>query len=244
VNARARTLLFLASGALAAALLLWGTAGLPGFGRYPGPYGDIINAVALSERHVTNLPTAVIFDYRGFDTLGEEYILFTSVTILSVILRKREGPPEPSGAWGGFSEPIAWAGWLLSGVTGVFGLYTILHGQLTPGGGFHGGVILASLFLLIFLAYEARVFLRIFPKTALEALEALGAGGYVLVGLAPLLSGRGFLTNVLPLGQLGDIRAGGTIALINAFVGVEVAAAFALLVTEFIAEIEQKEARP
>ena len=88
------------------------------------------------------------------------------------------------------------------------------------------------------------MFHRIFPKTALEALEALGAGGYVLVGLAPLVSGQGFLANFLPLGQLGDIRSGGTIALLNALVGIEVAAAFALLVTEFIAEIEQKEAQP
>ncbi len=223
------------------ALLVWGMAGLPGFGRYPGPYGDLINAVALAERHVTNFPTAVIFDYRGFDTMGEEYILFTSVTILLVILRGRKESSRGTRAWGGFSEPVAWAGWLVAGFTAVFGVYTVLHGQLTPGGGFHGGVILATLFLMVFLTYEAHVFHRLFPKALLEALEAVGAGGYVLIGLAPLLVGREFLTNVLPLGTIGDIRSGGTIAALNLLVGVEVAAAFALLVTEFILEVEEDE---
>ena len=57
-----------------AGLLLWAITGLPGFGKYPGPYGDLINSVAVVERHVTNVVTAVNFDYRALDTLGEEYI--------------------------------------------------------------------------------------------------------------------------------------------------------------------------
>ena len=45
---------------------------MPGFGVHPLPYGDAINAAAPPERHVTNMTSAVNFDYRGFDTLGEE----------------------------------------------------------------------------------------------------------------------------------------------------------------------------
>lgn len=64
---------------------------LPGFGHYPGPYGDILNAVGTSERHGTNIVTLVNFDYRGFDTLGEEHMLFAAVIGAVVLLREHRG---------------------------------------------------------------------------------------------------------------------------------------------------------
>ena len=48
---------------------------MPTFGAHPLPYGDAINDLAPKERKVTNAVTAVNFDYRGFDTLGEEFML-------------------------------------------------------------------------------------------------------------------------------------------------------------------------
>src|SRR4051795_9349607 len=61
-----------------AALFLWGLRGLPRFGSYPGPYGDLLNSVAVGERKATDIVSAVNFDYRAFDTMGEEFILFAS----------------------------------------------------------------------------------------------------------------------------------------------------------------------
>ncbi|HJU15537.1 MAG TPA: sodium:proton antiporter, partial [Stellaceae bacterium] len=88
---RIRRLLFLVMAAAAAAMAVRGLLGLAPFGHYPGPYGDIINAVATRERHVTNMVTAVTFDYRGFDTLGEEYMLFAAVTGVALLLRDARG---------------------------------------------------------------------------------------------------------------------------------------------------------
>jgi multicomponent Na+:H+ antiporter subunit B len=48
---------------------------MPTFGNHPMPYGEAINALAPVERHVSNMVSAVNFDYRGFDTLGEEFML-------------------------------------------------------------------------------------------------------------------------------------------------------------------------
>ena len=62
---------FAVSAAGLAALLLWAAAGLPDFGRYHQAYGRTLNSVAVGERHATNVVTATVFDYRGFDTLGE-----------------------------------------------------------------------------------------------------------------------------------------------------------------------------
>src|SRR5436309_6457898 len=70
------------------ALLFWSLAGLPDFGHYHWPYGKLLNAVAVNERHTTNVVGVTVFDYRGFDTLGEEFILFTAVVGVSLLLRK------------------------------------------------------------------------------------------------------------------------------------------------------------
>jgi multicomponent Na+:H+ antiporter subunit B len=82
----ARIGLFAVSAAGLAALLLWAVAGLPDFGHFAGRYGATLNKVAVSERHATNVVTAIVFDYRGFDTLGEEFILFTSVMGVATLL--------------------------------------------------------------------------------------------------------------------------------------------------------------
>jgi multicomponent Na+:H+ antiporter subunit B len=62
----------------------------------------------------------------------------------------------------------------------------------------------------------------------------VGAFGYVVIGLLGLLAGDVFLTNVVGLGVTGNLIAGGTIALLNLVVGVEVAGGFAILASEFL----------
>ena len=82
-----------------------------------------INAVAVPERHMTNMATAVNFDYRAFDTLGEEYILFTAVAGLALLLRQARGeiieePREAADTQGiGPHRRGALAGLLLVGLT-------------------------------------------------------------------------------------------------------------------------------
>ncbi|MGH7169996.1 MAG: MnhB domain-containing protein, partial [Gemmataceae bacterium] len=100
MSERIRIVVFLAAATAFAVLLSWGLLGLPAFGDYRGPYGDVINAVAVPERHLTNMASAVNFDYRAFDTLGEEYILFAAVTGLALLLRRARGEIEeaPQGA--------------------------------------------------------------------------------------------------------------------------------------------------
>jgi multicomponent Na+:H+ antiporter subunit B len=122
-------------------------------------------------------------------------------------------------------------------VTGIFGFYIGLHGQLTPGGGFQGGVILATGPLLIYICENTEAFERITSHVAVEVIEAVGAGSYALIGLAPLLLGVPLLTNFLPLGTTGDVFSAGTIALISACVGVEVTAAFLLVAYTYLEEI-------
>ena len=124
---------------------------------------------------------------------------------------------------------------VLIGPTAIIGWYLASHAQTSPSGGFQGGVVLATCFILIYLAGEFLTFERVSPVDVLDAAEAVGAGGFAAVGVAAVALGLAYLTNFLPLGSTpGAVSSSGTIALISFFVGIEVAAAFVLIVSELL----------
>jgi multicomponent Na+:H+ antiporter subunit B len=67
--------------------------------------------------------------------------------------------------------------------------------------------------------------------------EGSGAAGFVIVGLLGLFAGSALLANVLPLGEAGTLLSSGTLPLLNLTVGLEVAAGFVLIVSEFLEEV-------
>jgi multicomponent Na+:H+ antiporter subunit B len=243
-----RRLMFAISVVILLPLLAAGLLELPAFGAHRASYGETVGRLALGERHVTNLVSAVVFDYRGLDTMGEEMIMFGAVAGVLLLLRGSRGetglePGLETRAWAAerrSDATTAFGRWLL-GVLCLFGLYTVAHGQVTPGGGFQGGVMIAGAFLLIWLDDGYRVWRLWTPVAAFDLAEALSAGAFVAIGLVPLLLGASFLFNGLPLGRPGTPFSGGTIALLNAAVGIEVAAAFVLLFSEFLEETRRSE---
>ena len=233
----ARLALFLVSAAGLGALLLWAAAGLPDFGHYHRPYGTILNIVAPDERHVSNVVASVVFDYRGVDTLGEEFILFGSAMGVALLLRQiRE--PEARRVDEVRSDALRLLGLTFVAALLVLGLSVVAHGYLTPGGGFQGGVVLAAAFALVYLAGEYRAYRRLTPAPVVDFVEGAGAGGYAAIGIVSLLLGTAYLHNFGPLGTGGTLAAGGSIPFLNAASALEVAAAFVLLFTEFLEELE------
>jgi multicomponent Na+:H+ antiporter subunit B len=212
--------------------LFWGLSGLPDFGDFHGRYGTLINHVAMPERHTTNAVTAVVFDYRGFDTLGEEFILFAAVVGVVLLLRKGdEGEPPASPVR---SAQLRLIGSLMVGVSFLVGVWVIAFGYLTPGGGFQGGVVVAGAILLVFLTAGYRPWRRLTREQALDPLEALGVGSFVSLGLATLIAGSPFLHNFLDPGRSGTLTSGGSIPLLNWATAIEVAAANVVLYAEFL----------
>ncbi len=122
-------------------------------------------------------------------------------------------------------------------VTLIFGFYISTHGAMTPGGGFQAGIILATAPLLVYVCENRAAFRKRTATPALEALDGLGAGSYALIGLAPLFGGLPLLTNFLPFGKTGTPFASGTIALISFCVGIEVTAAFTLVISTYLKEL-------
>ena len=241
MSRRARRVLFLSSALLLAGGLVWGLAGLPRSGHYHGVYGLAMQHVALPQRHATDLVSTLTFDYRGFDTLGEEFILFVSATGCAVLLRAQRDEHSVERAAERAEEraaevapPLRALGAGLVAPVLVLGGYVVAHGHLTPGGGFQGGVILAATFVLVFIAGQLLALRRIRPLPVVEVGEAIGAAGYGLIALGGLIFGVAALENFLPLGTPGDLLSAGMIPLLNVSVGVEVAGAFTLALSEFL----------
>jgi multicomponent Na+:H+ antiporter subunit B len=241
VSPALRRRVFLVAAAVAGGLLVWGVTGLPDYGIYAGPYGDVLNQVAVAERKATNVVASVTFDYRGVDTMGEEFILFAAVLGVAILLRAQrdesELPPDEDAAdrhAPGTSNAVRVLGLTLVGPVVLFGIYVVAHGHLSPGGGFQGGVVLATGALLVYLSGEYVTLRRVSPEILTDLAESVGAASYVAIGLLGVAAGATFLANVLPLGQPGALLSAGTIPLINLTVGLEVAGGFVLLLYEFL----------
>ena len=226
--------MFLPSVALLAALLTWSLVAIPHFGHYRGPYGFVLNRVVLPERHMTNVVTATVFDYRGFDTMGEEFILFIAVTGVVLLLREQDRDESSDSEDEIGSDAVRVGGSLAVGVCLLVALWLIAFGFVTPGGGFQGGVALASSLVLVFLVASHKAWSGIASEEVLDPFEGVGACGYVFVGLAALIGGMAFLTNLLGPGTPGTLYSGGSAPFVNWAAGTEVAAAFLILFMEFI----------
>lgn len=236
-----RRTMFLVFAAGLFALLMWSFAGLPDFGHYLGPYGDIVNRISVPERRTTAVVSAINFDIRGLDTLGEEFILFAAAVGVASLLRGLRGEHEEEPRDDGegrrvrdTSAAVTVVGHGLVGPTLLIGLYVVVHGHQTPGGGFQGGVILATALLLVYLSGDYLTLRRVGPMGLVELGEAIGTAALVLLGLAGLLFGSAFLENVLPLGTTGELLSAGTIPVASMIIGLAVTGGFALMVSEFL----------
>lgn len=209
------TLLFVAG---LGVLLLVLTAGLP-FGDPPMRVGQAIASTAPADVGAANLVTAVVLGYRGIDTLGELAILFAAATAGGMVLGRRNNASREGD--GGF---ILRAGTgLVAPLLLVVGLYIVLHGHLTPGGGFQGGVILAAAFFLPVLARPGR---RL-DHGWLSLVEGLAGAAFIGIGLLALFRGGEFLQPMLDHGSLGHLVSAGTLPLLYIAVGLKVGAELA-----------------
>lgn len=105
----------------------------------------------------------------------------------------------------------------------LFGIYIILYGHITPGGGFPGGVIVATAFILLMLSFGRNTALRKFGDMAASLLDNIGALAFLGVALLGFLGGYFFL-NVIARGTPFELFSAGTIPLSNIAIGLKVSA--------------------
>ena len=173
-----------------------------------------------AEVGAANEVTAVVVTYRGFDTLGEVTILFVAASLIAMFLKSGNEPatdykPRPA------SVILSTAQKLLFPLIVLFGIYVFANGHLTPGGGFQGGAIIATGYLLLLMANPQRDF----RHGLLNAIESTSGATYVIIGIIGAVLGLGFLNNsILPLGHLGMLFSAGAIPVIYSFIGLKVGA--------------------
>jgi len=247
VSPRIRTVVYLFSAVLTFGVLMYASGGLPPFGAFSGPYTDFVLQIGTLERSVYNIPTAVNFDFRGFDTLGEEFIFFTSVAgvlfLFSAVKAETQQHAEPmeSERARGQSGAIRWFPIGLTAFIAALGMDLAAHGQLTPGGGFQGGAVFGGGLACIYLALGLPAFVHAVKKETMDFLEALGAFSFGALGMAALFIAGAFLQNIMPLGQTGATVSGGTIYFLSCAVFVEIACGFAVLMLVFLKQTQQTE---
>ena len=231
-----RLLLFLVAGGVVSAAFVLATLDLPHFGSDHHPYRDL--SVPAAVRHGTaNVVSAVNFDQRAIDTFGEESILIASVVGAAALLRpSREETERRIPDLGRTLEGTRLVGYVLIPVTMVLGVDVVAHGGTTPGGGFQGGVILATGLHLLYVAGSYPALDRLRPVLPFEVVDSLGAAAFAIIGLLGLASTGAFLGNFLPYGDFGQILSTGTVQVLSGVVGVEVVGGMVVLLSSFFGQ--------
>lgn len=199
------------------------------FGHPPMLIGEAIQGAAAAEVGASNFVTAVVLGYRGLDTLGELSILFAAATAGGLVLG---GAHHRRGAPAGLI--LRTGADLLFPLMLVVGLYIVMHGHLTPGGGFQGGVILAAAFFLPLLAR---------PSDSLDhgwmtLIEGLAGAAFIAIGVAALVKGEALLTPLFAKGVLGELVSSGSLPLLYMAVGLKVGAELASLLIRLASDDE------
>lgn len=172
-----------------------------------------------------NLVTSVVVSYRGLDTLGEVTVLFAAAAGVGLVFqfkrnKKKEADTNKEKVHPP-SEILKSASGLLFPMIFIFGIYIFVHGHLTPGGGFQGGVVIASAILLAFMSGA----MSELNHGLAHFLEMFAGVAYVSIGLLGIWLAAGFLDpRFLPSGQFGSLFSAGAIPVIYSLVGIKVGA--------------------
>lgn len=184
--------------------------------------GELFLSLSVDQTRAVNVVSGVLLDFRAFDTLGEASVIFASVAAVSSAFYGSTLRPSERGLGLLVRRSVSY----LSPLFLLFPVYIVLHGHLSPGGGFQGGVSLAVLLILLTVAFGTGSVSMAIRAHTLHATEALSAGAFLLIGVVGVLQGLSFLTNLaagFPPGDPGALFSAGMIPLLNLVIGVKVA---------------------
>jgi multicomponent Na+:H+ antiporter subunit B len=214
-------------------VVLYATFDKPAFGDPGAPVHQHVAPWYLEKTPelvgIPNVVTAVLGSYRGYDTLGEVFVVFTAgIGVLFLLSGRRRSaggrlhgsPQDTSIGLRSHVIPLV-VSRLLTPFILLFGLYVQFHGEYGPGGGFQAGALIAAAFILYALVEGEQRGLEVLPQSALNALMVGGALLYGGVGVMGILLGADFLDySVLASDPVSGQQLG--IILIEAGVGMTV----------------------
>ena len=221
------------------ALLIATTADLPRFGDAEPLEDDALSTFYVEEgyRHTgaANIVTGIILDFRGFDTLGESHVLFIALcTVMLLLYLPRRDEPKALREWMESEaddrqfEPrhdliLQQGALVVVPIVLVFGIYILLNGHLSPGGGFSGGTVLGAGLILYLSAFGFKRTERLFNIHTLRRLSTSALVFYALSKGYIFFTGGNGLENGIGTGRFGAILSGGLLLPLSVAVGLVVA---------------------
>jgi multicomponent Na+:H+ antiporter subunit B len=192
----------------------------------------------LQETGSANFVTAILYDYRGFDSLGESTVIFAAVSGIVLILSRKLLPVSSHGLSFIAKRTLG----LITPFAFLFSLYIISHGHLSPGGGFQGGVILGAISIIFSIVYGSAFDYRRYSAKLKTILETGGALFFVLIGIMGIVFEGAFLDNLNFLNQeASTFFSAGSIPIINLGIGLKVGAGLAIIFYSMIQKTFRKE---
>ena len=219
-----------------AVILLAMVASLPPTGEAERPVNNEVSARyienGLQETGAVNIVTGMILDYRAFDTFGESNVLFAATTTVLILLhmkkkKNKEGKEEEIES-DRLLEPkqdaiLQASATVLVPIIILFGIYVILNGHLSPGGGFSGGAIIGAGLILYLSAFGFEKAKKLFTEKLYKGVSFAALTTYCLAKSYSFFTGANHLESHIPLGTPGAILSSGLILLLNICVGMVVA---------------------
>lgn len=190
----------------------------------------------LKDTGAVNIVTGMILDYRAFDTLGESHVLFIATITVLILMRldkksdKTEGELsiEEAEVNDRIYEPkndviLQKAAFILVPMILIFGIYVILNGHLSPGGGFSGGAIMGAGLILYLNAFGFAKTERFFTEKTYKWVSFGALSCYCIAKSYSFYTGANHMESIIPLGIPGAILSSGLILVLNICVGLVVA---------------------
>ncbi len=184
----------------------------------------------LEETGAINIVSGMILDYRAFDTLGESHVLFTALVCVMILLRidrknQRSGYEDyytiRNDMYFDLSKDsiLRTIGAVLLPCILIYGIYILLNGQNSPGGGFSGGAVMGAGLILFSNAYGMKTVDRFFTLKVCNAITFVSLAFYSFAKGYVFFMGANGLDNHIPKGTPGAIFSGGMILPLDIAVG-------------------------
>ena len=218
------------------AMLLVAVSHLPPVGSAENPTSNEVVSKyiedGLQDTGAVNIVTGMILDYRAFDTFGESNVLFIATCTVLVLLRNDKKKDKRAAAIEArreqYYEPkddsiLQKVTFLLFPIIVIFGIYVILNGHISPGGGFSGGAIVGAGLILYANAFGFEKLNRFFTEKTYKTVSFGALLFYCLAKSYSFFTGANHLESGIPLGTPGAILSSGLILPLNICVGMVVA---------------------
>ncbi len=219
------------------AVLIYTIFHLPLFGAADNPaVNEVVTRYVengLEETGAVNMVAGMILDYRAFDTFGESSVLFLAVTcVMMLLLRDKNNISEEEDIQEAHERDIEndARDLILKKVTSLvmpwiilFGVYVVLNGHISPGGGFSGGAVMGASLILYSTAFGADAVSRFFTRKTFRTITSIALLCYAASKAYSFFTGANGLPTGIPLGTPGAIFSSGLILVLDICVGMVVA---------------------